>query len=75
MKVEEISINNGDWSELEIKVNGKSEFCVSSGEPEDANLNRDFNDCYKITNLMKVAWEAGKAGEPFEHSLVGKEGD
>ena len=39
------------------------------------NLNRDFNDCYKITNLMKVAWEAGKAGEPFEHSLVGKEGD
>jgi len=49
--------------ELEITVNGKVEFCVWEGEPEDRILGRDFNDCYKITDLMKMAYEAGMKGE------------
>ena len=36
------------------------------GEPEDANLGRDFSDCYAIPNLMKMAYEAGRNGEDFE---------
>ncbi len=35
------------------------------GEPEDANINRDFNDVYSITDLMKMAYDAGKNGEDF----------
>jgi hypothetical protein len=43
-------------------------FC--DGEPEDANLNRDFNDCYKIIKLMKEAYEAGKNGEDFKIETI-----
>ena len=50
---------------LEIYVNGKLEFNVGDGEPEDSNLARDFNDCWGIPGLMKVAYEAGKNGEEF----------
>lgn len=34
-------------------------FEVSDGEPEDSNLNRDFNDCYKVVELLKQAYEWG----------------
>lgn len=33
------------------------------GEPEDANLNRDFGDVYRIEDAIKIAYEAGKNGE------------
>jgi len=51
---------------LVIKIDGKKEFSVYDGEPEDANLYRNFNDCWKITDLMKKAYQAGVNGEPFE---------
>lgn len=51
---------------LLIQINEKQRFCVSDGEPEDANLSRDFNDCWSIPQLMKEAFEAGKNGENFE---------
>ena len=60
-------------SSLEIEVDGKVEFSVSDGEPEDSNLNRDFSDCYSIITLMKQAWAAGRAGESFD--IEYEEGD
>lgn len=38
---------------------------VDGGEPEDANLNRDFKDVYKIPEMLRAAYEAGKRGEGF----------
>lgn len=52
----------------EIKIDGKGVFSVWDGEPEDANLARDFCDVYSIPDLMRKAWEAGKAGEELVFS-------
>ena len=49
-----------------IKVNGKQECFFIDGEPEDANLMRDFNDVLSIPDLMKKAYEAGKNREDLE---------
>ena len=51
---------------LEILIDGKNSFSVFDGEPEDANLGRDFSDCWSIPGLMQVAFSAGKNGEDFE---------
>ncbi len=51
---------------LQIDVDGEKAFSVYDGEPEDANLSRDFNDAWKVADLMKQAYEAGKKGEEFE---------
>ena len=72
MKIEVISrdeksVKECDYSDaFQIKINAKIVFSVSDGEPEDSNLNRDFNDVYNIPELLKLAYDAGKAGEPFE---------
>ena len=56
-----------DWrSYLRIEIDGKEVFFAADGEPEDATILRDFNDCVKIPELMKLAFEAGKKGEQFE---------
>ncbi len=63
-------LDQNDYQDcLEIKVNGKRRFRVHDGELEDGNLARDFNDCFKITELMKEAFDSGKNGEniEFEH--------
>ena len=51
---------------MEIFVDDKKVFCVYDGEPEDANLSRDFNDCIVIPDLMEMAYKAGVLGEIFE---------
>ena len=38
----------------------------SDGEPEDANLSRDFSDVHSIPMLLKRAHAAGERGEIFE---------
>jgi len=48
---------------FQINIDGQKKFFVSDGEPEDANLGRDFSDVYKIGELMTLAYEAGKRGE------------
>ena len=48
---------------LKIEIDGERVFSVYDGEPEDANLNRDFNDCWNIPTLMRLAHKAGIAGE------------
>ncbi len=50
---------------LQIDVDGEEKVNFFDGEPEDANLSRDFNDAYKITDLMEMAFNAGKNGEDF----------
>jgi len=50
---------------IEIHINGKYKFGVHDGEPEDNNLSRNFNDCWRIPQLMREAYEDGKNGEEF----------
>lgn len=50
----------------QIHIDDKRVFSVHDGEPEDANLSRDFNDAYQVPDLMRQAYEAGKKGEEFE---------
>jgi len=50
---------------IEIHINGKYEFGVHDGEPEDNNLSRNFNDCWGIPHLMREAYKAGKNGDVF----------
>ena len=72
MKVElftatEEQIEERDYRDcMEIKIDGKMEFSFWDGEPEDANLCRDFGDVYGITNALEKAFNAGKNGETFE---------
>ena len=44
---------------FEIWVDGKIALSFSDGEPEDNCLGRNFNDCYKIVDLLKKVWDAG----------------
>ena len=59
--------NYDDMATLEIDVNGRN--AVSVGPlnecPEDAYLERDLGFAYDIPDLMRMAYEAGKAGEEF----------
>ena len=48
-----------------IKVNGETKISFMDGEPEDANLGRDFSDIYSIPALLQEAYNAGKRGEEF----------
>lgn len=50
---------------LEIRIDGKKAFRFLDGEPEDANLSRDFNAVFGIADAMKSAYEAGKRGDEF----------
>lgn len=55
---------------LIIEVDGEQMFKVMDGEPEDSNLARDFNDCCKIPDLLKLAHQAGKAGQPLDIGYI-----
>ena len=59
---EEVVEERDNRDSLQIKINGVRVFSVGDGKPEDSNLSRDFNDCWKIPNLMKKAHHAGVIG-------------
>lgn len=65
MKIETVyAVDDYDGrSAYKIIVDGVSVASFHDGEPEDASLSRDFNDVFKITELMDMAYEAGKRGE------------
>ncbi len=66
---DEVQLEDNDFKDaLEIHIDGEKKFEVWDGEVEDANLGRDFADCFNIPTLMRLAYEAGKKGEEF--SLV-----
>lgn len=70
--VREPSEDNDYRCAYEIKTE-KHTLSFYDGEPEDANLNRDFNDIFSITDLLVEAHEAGKRGEDL--TFVGGEID
>lgn len=55
---------------MEIYIDGRREFTVYDGEPEDNNLSRNFNDCWSIPELMRKAYEAGRNGEEFDLKYI-----
>ena len=58
------AINRRDYRDsMEIHIDGERVFSVFDGEPEDANLARDFNDCWTIPSLLEMAHKAGIAGK------------
>jgi hypothetical protein len=60
-------LQENDWRNyIRIYIDDKKVFSVSDGEPEDSNLSRDFSDCFKIPDLLELAYEAGANGESFE---------
>lgn len=67
---EEFSEKHDYRSMLTIEIDGKRAFRFLDGEPEDANLGRDFNDVYTIVEAMEKAYEAGMACAGFEVERV-----
>ena len=48
---------------MHIKINDQKIAEFLDGEPEDANLSRDFSDVFNITEMIRMAHSAGKKGE------------
>lgn len=65
---DEVVESNDYRNAIAIEIDGERKFEVIDGESEDANLSRDFSDCFNIENLMELAYDAGKKGETFEIS-------
>jgi len=54
-----------------IRDNGeKDSVSIGEGEPEDMYLFRDLSDAYSVASLVRLAYEAGKAGEDFEYEFI-----
>jgi hypothetical protein len=55
-----------------VKIDGKRVFGINElcECPEDATFERDLSDCNNIPELLKRAYEAGKAGDFFEIEYV-----
>ena len=73
MKVKITLTTNDEWRQFyDVEVDGTQVFGVGDGEPEDGTLGRDFNDVYKLPDLMRMAYEAGQRGEEltFEQEEV-----
>lgn len=72
MKVEVFSLPDFELHDydnrdvLEVRVDGKKIVEVYDSYPQDANLKGSFADCNKIDQLMQMAYDAGKRGEPLE---------
>lgn len=66
--------DHDDASNVSIEVirdNGEQEsVSIGEGSPEDMYLFRDLSDVYNIYSLVRLAYEAGKAGEDFEYELI-----
>lgn len=68
MKVTEVSgiIDEDEMrGMLAIYVDDDLKADFIDGEPEDANMSRDFADVNNIVQLMEIAYDAGKNGEDF----------
>lgn len=63
----EDAIAERDYCDLyAIEVDGKKVFCVADGEPEDNTLSRNFNNVYKLEDILSTLYEAGVAGKRLE---------
>lgn len=53
--------------ELTVSTNiGVKIISFYEGEPEDMTFSRNLNDVFKISDLIKMAYNAGLNGESFE---------
>jgi len=50
----------------EVEVDGKPFMRFRDGEPEDNNLNRNFDSVYSIPKLIRAVHESGMRGESLE---------
>ena len=57
-------------SMFNIEIDGTPVFRFLDGEPEDAILARDFNDAYKIVDMLEKAYDAGYKREGFKVERV-----
>lgn len=73
MKVEE-KVEQSEYDEwrsfLTIEIDGEEVFSVHDGEPEDNTLIRNFNDCYKVKELIEQAYQRGLAEGRIGAGLV-----
>lgn len=66
----EIKVINEMRERFEVNVDGKTKASFIDGEPEDANMMRDFADVHTIPDLMKLAHEAGLNNEKMTVEYV-----
>lgn len=52
-----------------VKVDGEKFMFFLDGEPEDANLGRDFSDIYKLPALLSKVVAAAQSGESIKFLL------
>lgn len=63
----EDAITERDYCDIyAIEIDGKRVFCVADGEPEDNALSRNFNDVYKLEDILSTVYEAGVEGKSLE---------
>lgn len=56
-------------SRIEVELESqddKKTFSIGEGETEDMYLFRDLSDALKVPDIIRMAYEAGKAGEELE---------
>jgi len=51
---------------IKIDFDGRQQFYVSEGEPEDNTLNRNFSGCYMIQRMLEQVYIAGQKGEDIQ---------
>ncbi len=75
--IETHEFNNSDHdgaSQVTVEVirdNGENDsVSIGEGEHEDMYLFRDLSDAYSISDLIEMAYKAGKAGEEFEYEFI-----
>ena len=74
--VEKCATDTSDYrNALVITKNDKDILSFRDGEPEDSNLSRDFNGCYRIINLLEEFYKYGKEGKVVEFSSIEVEWD
>ena len=80
--IETHEFNNSDHLEVSgvtvelILDNGaRKSVSISEGEPEDMVLFRDLSGALHIADLIQLAYEAGKAGEPYDYEFISEDED
>ncbi|WP_186649902.1 hypothetical protein [Fluviispira vulneris] len=64
MIVNEITTECEDGSiKIEIIIDDKKMFSLKNSDLDSWSLNDNFDDCYIITHMMELAYNAGKNGE------------
>lgn len=77
MKIKEIhNIDDCGQGSVSIYLNNERCLCIRAAESEDCSFYRDLNDALFIVELVKKAYEAGRAGEELEVEFINEsEGD